>query len=71
MNILIESLRGLVHPLLTISVAMLIMIQQDPEGGLLINSFHGLGLAVFVLLTSAIVHCIVGIRALNDYDNQR
>jgi len=50
---------------------MLIMIQQDPEGGLLINNFHGLGLAVFVLLTSAIVHCILGIRALNDYDNQR
>ncbi len=71
MNILFESLRGIFYPLFAISLALLIMIQQDPEGGLLINNFHGLGLAVFVLLASAIVHCVMGIRALNDYDNQR
>lgn len=57
-------------PFFHLTIAILILIQQDPQGGLLINDYYGLAVATTLLIVSALMSIIIELRALDAQDTQ-
>ena len=58
----------LLNALTFIGLAALIIAQRDLDGGPLISGWHGLGLAVFVAFTAAVLNFRGAISAAYDVD---